>query len=272
MEVEMIKLIIIATDQAIHIESTSYFRLTKSKKEFVMDYSMYDAFFVGFEEIIIVTSRENRNDYKRKYAQDNRIKVMYEDVVNNKGKSLGSAHAVYCAINQLNGPFAVINNHNFYGRDAFEKAYQLLKENKNGMIGYHIADTYSVYGPVSRGVCDIKMNTLFSIAEVENIEGDMFSDAIVSMEFWCFSLDFTQLLKESYLLIDENDRQSEHYKWSITSMIKNYLNKEKMHVQMSYGNSFSITYQADLKDLKRKIKMLKEKGIYPNVLFNEHCE
>lgn len=38
-------------------------------------------------------------------------------------KPLGTAHAVLCAKNFVNEPFAMINSDDFYGRDAFIKAY-----------------------------------------------------------------------------------------------------------------------------------------------------
>lgn len=268
----MIKLVIIATGRDIHSDNISHFRRGKNKKELVMDYAIYDAFLVGFEEVIIVTNKENRNDYQKHYKNENRIKWLNEEMIGNRSKSLGSAYSIYSASNYIDGPFAVISNRNFYGRDSFEKAYRLLKEHKEGMIGYHMTDTYSNYGPVSRGICDIKMNTLFSIAEVENIESDMFKDSIVSMGFWCFSQNFIQYLKKSYFLLDEIDRESKDFNWTIVSMMKDYLKTEKMHVKMSYGNSCSMTYTADYKVFKKKIRMLKEKGIYPNVLFNKHCE
>ena len=43
-------------------------------------------------------------------------------------KPWGTAHAVLCAKDVINEPFAVINADDFYGRDAFEKAAKFLNE------------------------------------------------------------------------------------------------------------------------------------------------
>ena len=43
-----------------------------------------------------------------------------------RSKPWGTAHAVLCAKPVIQDPFAVINADDFYGRDAFEKAYAFL--------------------------------------------------------------------------------------------------------------------------------------------------
>ena len=46
-------------------------------------------------------------------------------------KPLGTAHAVLCAKDYVNEPFAMINSDDFYGRDAFIKAYEYLSNTDN---------------------------------------------------------------------------------------------------------------------------------------------
>ncbi|GAG83805.1 unnamed protein product, partial [marine sediment metagenome] len=74
-------------------------------------------------------------------------------------KPWGTGHAVLCCKGKVNEPFAVINADDFYGKDAFEKAYNFLKHECNektySIIGYHLPNTLSEYGSVSRGVCNV---------------------------------------------------------------------------------------------------------------------
>ena len=87
-----------------------------------------------------------------------------------RSKPWGTAHAVLCAKPAIQDPFAVINADDFYGRDAFEKAYLFLTTACNAttysIIGYDLAKTLSENGSVSRGVCEVdNKNNLVSIHE-----------------------------------------------------------------------------------------------------------
>lgn len=90
--------------------------------EFLMEFSIYDALKSGFNQILIVTKKENK-DYLFKYLRnkiDNSIKI---DVIvqeinnlpnsiiinNNRQKPWGTAHAVWCAKDYINTDFAIIN-------------------------------------------------------------------------------------------------------------------------------------------------------------------
>src|SRR5690606_34227961 len=120
-------------------------------------------------------------------------------------KPWGTAHAVLCARDAVREPFAVINADDFYGRDAFQKAYDFLVggggEKLYSIIGYELLKTLSDNGTVNRGVCKVdESGNLIGIAERLNIaekEGKVICDddqeprelprdAKVSMNFWCF--------------------------------------------------------------------------------------
>jgi UTP-glucose-1-phosphate uridylyltransferase len=122
------------------------------------------------------------------------------------GQNRGTAHAVLCAKSAVQEPFAVINADDFYGRDAFVKAYEFLTtactDSTYSIIGYDLSKTLSENGSVSRGVCEVdKDNNLVSIHErtkiYRNDKGEITYEeggktfqvpdtAKVSMNFWCF--------------------------------------------------------------------------------------
>jgi len=57
----------------------------------------------------------------------------------------------------VEGPFALINADDFYGRGAFAALARFLagdgREGEGALIGYRLEKTISESGPVSRGVC-----------------------------------------------------------------------------------------------------------------------
>src|SRR5664279_3489870 len=151
--------------------------------ETIIDYSIYDAIRSGFGKIVFII----RNDFAEAFKDifENKLKgkvetdyVMQEmdSFIDNfklsgeRTKPWGTAHAVLCARDVINEPFAVINADDFYGRDAFEKAAKFLKEEVSPetwcIIGYQLSKTLSENGTVSRGVCEVdKTGNLISIAE-----------------------------------------------------------------------------------------------------------
>ena len=48
------------------------------------------------------------------------------EVPEGRVKPWGTAHAVLSCIDEVDGPFAVINADDYYGRDAFQKIYDFL--------------------------------------------------------------------------------------------------------------------------------------------------
>ena len=70
----------------------------------------------------------------------------------------------------MNEPFAVINADDFYGRDAFVKAYNFTihkcTDKHFAVIAYELANTLSEYGSVSRGVISAnEKNEMTAIVE-----------------------------------------------------------------------------------------------------------
>ena len=75
-------------------------------------------------------------------------------------KPWGTGHAVLSCINEIDGPFVVINADDYYGSHAFKMAYDFLTENEDTadiyrymMVGYKLENTLTENGHVARGVC-----------------------------------------------------------------------------------------------------------------------
>ena len=147
--------------------------------EFIIDYSVYDAIKAGFNKIVFLIKRENYDLFKETIGArvEPHIKVEYAfqelsnlpigyELPSDRTKPLGTAHAVLCCQDVVNEPFAMINADDFYGRDAFIKAYDFLvnadsNSNNYGMIGYMVSNTLTENGSVKRGVCEVDENDMF---------------------------------------------------------------------------------------------------------------
>ena len=186
-----------------------------------MDYSIYEACHpcrFHAKVVFIIRKVSFADDFKNIFEPKLKGKVaidyVFQDLHDFTGgynippertKPWGTAHAVLCAKNAIREPFAVINADDFYGRDAFEKAYAFLTGPVNPseycIIGYELAKTLSDNGTVSRGVCEVDASdNLVSIAERTKIyqEGNKITyeegdknyevpfDSKVSMNFWGF--------------------------------------------------------------------------------------
>lgn len=153
--------------------------------EFIIDYSIYDALKSGFTKVVFLIKKENYEIFKSTIGSrvEDKIKVEYafQDMDRlpegytcpiERIKPWGTAHAILCASDKIKGPFAIINADDFYGRDAFFKASEFLKNNTSGnycLIGYKVENTLTNSGAVKRGVCEITDGYLTSIIE-SNVE------------------------------------------------------------------------------------------------------
>jgi dTDP-glucose pyrophosphorylase len=203
-------------------------------------------------------------------------------------KPWGTAHAVLCAKNSINEPFAVINADDFYGRDAFEKAYKFLTKDVNdttySIIGYELLKTLSDNGTVNRGVCQANANgDLVSIAERINIakkDGKILTDdnqqpkelaldSQVSMNFWCFSpsiFPYSEKLFNEFLKENITNIKSEFF---IPIVADKFINEGKGTIKVipTSAQWFGVTYKEDAPEVKANLEQLVKAGEYPAKLW-----
>ena len=273
----------------------------------IMDFSIFDAKRAGFEKVVFIIKKENEADFRE--AIGNRIeKVMdveyvFQDIHNiphgfkvpeGRVKPWGTAHAVLSAINVIDGPFAVINADDYYGRDAFQKIYDYLSTHEDDdkyrytMVGYQLENTLTENGYVSRGVCSMnEAGELVSVTERTRIEkkGDgaaytedegvtwtaLPKDSIVSMNMWGFTASFLKEIKngfEGFLKegLEVNPMKCEYYLPAVVSSLLSQ-NKATVAVLESSDKWYGITYKEDKPMVVAAIQNLKESGLYPQRLW-----
>jgi len=138
----------------------------------ILHYSVYDAKRAGFERVVCVVNPENQQDFINLIGKklDGFIDVQYAPqrlddlpkgytLAPGRSKPWGTAHALLAAKKFVDGRFAVINADDFYGAASFAQIYELLAHSVNehqcAMVGFHIENTLTENGSVSRGVCEV---------------------------------------------------------------------------------------------------------------------
>lgn len=224
-------------------------------------------------------------------TEDNRYSIP-----DGRTKPWGTGHAVLCCKGVLDEPFAVINADDYYGPEAFKLIAEELEkgqdENTNDycMVGYILSNTLTENGTVSRGVCGVDENGyLKTIEEKTKIakcdDGAQYSeddgktwqkispDSIVSMNMWGFKVNFLDELENSFVRFLDNDAGKNPLKseFFLPKAVEEQLEKNKATVKVlkSTDKWFGVTYKEDKADVVNAIRQLKEKGVYPDRLWEE---
>ena len=107
----------------------------------IMDYSIYDAKRAGFEKVVLIIKEENEADFRQvigdRISASMEVQYVYQkldklpegfSIPEGRTKPWGTGHAVLCAAEAVDGPFAVINADDFYGCGAFKAIYDFLAQ------------------------------------------------------------------------------------------------------------------------------------------------
>jgi len=273
--------------------------------EFIIDYSIFDAVKAGFNKVVFLIKEENFDVFKETIGKriEPHVKVEYVfqgldtipseiDIPIDRIKPLGTAHAVLCARDCVNEPFAMINADDFYGRDAFVKAYEYLSNvdessNNYGMIGYKAANTLTEFGSVKRGVCQVDNNDyLISIRESKVArEGNVINayplngsesfvvndDDTVAMNFLLFTPTIFKYLDERFNVFLENNKDNLlTSEYLIPDVVTDLVNEEiaTTKVISTSATWYGVTYREDTPGVKEAINNLIAVGEYNIDLWN----
>jgi NDP-sugar pyrophosphorylase family protein len=269
--------------------------------ETIMEYSIYDAIRAGFKKVVFIIRQEFEKDFKDIYEPRLKGKIetdyVFQDLNAHLGgkkapaertKPWGTAHAVLSAKDAVKEPFAVINADDFYGKDAFDKAYKFLTGECNdkvySIIGYELLKTLSDNGTVNRGVCQVDAKgNLTSIAERLNISEkdgkiiceddqqphELPRDSQVSMNFWCFSpsiFKYSEKMFNEFLEENINKPKSEFF---IPIVADKFINDNTGVIKVipTSAKWFGVTYKEDAPEVKASLDELIDKGEYPDNLW-----
>ncbi len=295
----MMTLLVMAAGNGSRYGALKQFDNLGPNKEFLFEYSIYDAVKNGFDHVVVITKREFVTEIKE-YLQNRLPKEIKIDVVEQvledlpKGidqkfdrvKPWGTAHAVWSARNHIKNGFAVLNADDFYGAGAFEKAAEFLQNNKSddqyGLVSYCLKDTLSDHGTVSRGICKADKDQLLKISELLEIgtkeDGSIFDfksstfltgEEPTSMNFWvCYPSFFEEIERQflKFLGKPENIKKGELY---IPLAIQKMIEKEMVKVKLTAADSkwFGVTHAADKEMALNALQKMADDKIYPAPLW-----
>ena len=273
--------------------------------EFIIDYSVYDAIKAGFTKIVFLIKEENFQIFKETIGKrvEPHIKVEYcfqkndnipqgIKIPKTREKPLGTAHAILCCRDKIKEPFMMINADDFYGRDAYIKASEFLKNIQNkkpyqyGMIGYLVKNTITENGAVKRGVCEVKNNKPIKLIEssVERKNDKIIAKPLngqasfevaendtVSMNMLLFTPSIFDYIEKKFpKFLEENKNNMEECEFLIPDVLFESI-KEKfatVDVLKTSATWYGVTYKEDKDSVKEAIKNLVLSGEYKNNLWD----
>ena len=275
--------------------------------EKIIDFSLFDARRAGFKKALFIIKEELLPDFQeavfQKASQYLEIDWVFQKLQDVPGgvtipegrvKPWGTGHAALTAARVLgDAPYAVINADDFYGREAFEKMYQFLKNARDGermdfaMVGYYLKNTVTENGYVSRGVCHTENGMLRSITERTHIEKreegiaytedggqtwtQLSPDAVVSMNLWGFTPGFTPTLEEDFRRFFREDvpKNPEKAEFFLPFVVNDLLAQDRAQVTVlsSADKWYGVTYKEDKETVVAAIRAMTEAGVYPSPLW-----
>ena len=270
----------------------------------IIDFSIYDARRAGFEKVVFIIKKDNEEEFKEVIG--NRISKFMDvayafqelsnipenyQVPDGRKKPWGTAHAVLSAADKIDGPFAVINADDYYGKEAYVKVHDyLIQEQPDDgilhicMAGFRLGNTLSDNGSVTRGVCHIEEGALTGVTETHNIfktadGAEARNDdkvekldvkSLVSMNMWGLTPVFMDTLEKGFVdflsEIKEGDIKKEYLlPEMIDCLIKE--GKAKVDVLETKDTWFGVTYQEDKAAVTEAFANLVKSGVYPSNLY-----
>ena len=263
--------------------------------ETIIDYSVYDAIEAGYNKVVFIIRKDFENDFKSKITAKytGKIQVGYayqniDDLPNGytcpegRVKPWGTGHAILSAVDQINGPVCVINADDFYGRESFKELMKFYTSGNNGfsMVAFHLDQTLSSSGGVTRGICEVMNDKLSSVNETSNIQKidncitsednvEWEGKELVSMNMWGFTPVLFNYLKEMFLHFLNEKGEEIDSEFLIPTVINDLIQNGQETVQVLRSNSlwFGVTYKEDKPYVVEAIQKLITSGKYPQKLF-----
>jgi hypothetical protein len=276
--------------------------------EIIIDYSIYDALNVGFGKVVFVITEDIEEAFRKRVGRtiEKRCETTYvfqkiEDVPGGfevppgRQKPWGTGHAALSCRNVVHSPFAVINADDFYGRSSYQTLCDYLRsaQDRDGMydycmVGYVLKNTLTEHGHVARGVCTVSQDGY--LAEIhERRRIDRFGEiakytedgenwieipkgSVVSMNMWGFTPSlFSELEARFPQFLQKNSDSIQKAEYFLPDVVGDLLKEKGATVKVLATNErwFGVTYQQDKPRVKRAIRDLIRRGVYPEKLWGD---
>ena len=275
--------------------------------EIIIDYSVFDARRAGFDKVVFIIRKEIEAAFREKVGAtiEQQIETAYAfqeldmlpdgyTLPEGRTKPWGTGHALLCAADVIDGPFAAINADDFYGPTSFAVLADYLKQARdaNGvydwsMVGFILSNTLSEHGHVARGVCTVADHQLVDIVERTKIQpfadGIKFSEddgatwtpldsqTFVSMNMWGFTRGYLDELAAGFGTFLDTQMQLPKSEYLLPTVVSELLQQQRAAVKVlpCHEKWLGVTYQADKPSVVAAIRERVEAGEYPERLWAE---
>ena len=275
--------------------------------EILTDYAVYDAIKAGFGKVVFVIRRDIESDFKDRFfnrvARNVNAEYVFQSITDllteedkkkmgERKKPWGTTHALLCAKKAIDGPFAVINADDYYGRLAYSSIATHLAtldatSVEYAFVPYILENTMSRSGSVSSGVPEVENGYLRSIKEhtrifyekdgkvqkiiSESEEGrqELTGRELVSMNFFGFTPRVFETLEEQFRDFIHKYASSEKNECLLPECIGHAIKMGKCRVKYytTTESWFGITYPKDKAIVQAELKKKIAAGYYPEFLW-----
>lgn len=280
--------------------------------ELIIDYSIHDAICAGFNKIVFIIRHDIEADFRAVIGD--RIQAMCEKLgvevvytyqektdlpegvsfTGERKKPWGTGHALLTCKDVVQEPFVVINSDDYYGKEAFAKIYEFLKNVREKtpmpmcMAGFRLGNTLSENGGVTRGMCQVSSQGLLEkVTETRNLmpygdgacvrqpDGQMTEysgDTSVSMNMWGMTPQvFPALQKDFVRFFQENQADLSAAEFLIPVFVDRLLRENAATVQVlpTLDRWFGVTYREDMPTVRKAFQELTDAGVYGKELFGD---
>ncbi len=274
--------------------------------ESIMDFSLYDAVMAGFDRAVFVIKEEMETAFagligKRagRFMETAFAVQRLEDIPEGyripegRERPWGTAHAIWSCRGLVDGPFAVINADDYYGPEAFRIIYDRLAACDDdrldlSMVSYMLKNTITENGSVARGICEVsdegELTDIVERTKIMRVDGricfteddgatwePLDGEAKVSMNFWGFT---SQVFSElgGYLPVFLDKKLAEDPlkgEFQIPAVVDDLIKKGRASVKVlgTADRWYGMTYKKDKQDVTDALRSMKDKGLYPDVLW-----
>ena len=270
--------------------------------EIIMDFSIHDAVQTGFNKVVFVIRRAIYDEFRQVIGDRIEAKLStlgvkcayafqeLTDAPAGRTKPWGTAQALMACAGLLDGPFAVINADDYYGKNAFAAAYGFLAgydpadQSRCAMIGFQLKNTLSEAGGVTRGLCAMdEKGYLTKVTETKHIvktaDGPVQRDAmrpldpegLVSMNMWALTPGFVEMLAEGFPAFKAGMKDLLKDEYLLPDMVDRLLRQKRVTVKVlpSPDQWFGITFQEDREPVAAAFRDLMARGVYRHDLFSD---
>ena len=267
--------------------------------ETILEYSLFDAYRAGFRKFVFVIRKAIELDFKSgilsRLPDYLKWELCFQEldalpsgftVPGDRQKPWGTGHAVWVARNSIEGPFAIVNGDDFYGRDGFVQLanfFDLSDSTNHAMVAYPLGRTLSTAGSVSRGICVTDVShRLLEMREVHGIrkqQGSIVCDSEcpvelhdttpASMNLFGFQRSIFESVEQDFLAFLRHSGKELKSEFYIPSVVNGLLQEGStaFKVFQSADDWMGVTNPEDRAQVEKGIQQLVESGVYPSRLW-----